>query len=121
MSRRAAIEFALCVLIGGCATQLVLAHDQAVAINTNYARPNPALPIRYVWQRLYRGFCAMNGEFEWVRQHLNERRVEVEGVFDSERVGERQRNRALDYVRESYKIINDPEQMTEDIVEACRG
>ncbi len=30
MSRRAAIERALCVLIGGCTTQLVLAQDQAV-------------------------------------------------------------------------------------------
>ena len=63
----------------------------------------------------------MNEELEWVIQHLNERRVEVEGAFDSERVGERQRNRALDYVRESYEIINDPEQLTEEIVEACRG
>ncbi len=94
--------------------------DQAGVINTSYARPNPALPIRYVWQRLYRGFCAMNGELEWVIQRLNEQRVEVEGAFDSEQVGERQRNRALDYVRESYEIINDPEQMSEEIVEACR-
>jgi hypothetical protein len=95
--------------------------DQAGVINTTYARPNPALPIRAVWQRLYRGFCAMNEELEWVIQHVNEQRAEVEGAFDSERVGERQRNRALDYVRESYEIINDPEQMTEKIVEACRG
>ena len=63
----------------------------------------------------------MNGELEWVIQRLNTQRSEIEGVFDSERVGERQRNRALDYLRESYEIINDPEQRNEEIVEACRG
>ncbi len=50
-----------------------------------------------------------------------EQRAEIEGVFDSDRVGDRQRNRALNYLRESYEIINDPEQRNEEIVEACRG
>ncbi len=69
---------------------------------------------------MYRGLCATNGELEWVIQRLNEQRAEVEGVFNSDRVSERRRNRALAYLHESYEIINDPEQRNEEIVEACR-
>jgi len=112
------------VVIGGPGMDAIVVpydFDQSGVISTAYAKPNPALPIRSVRQRLYRGYCAMNGELEWVIQRLNEQRAEIVGVFDSERVGERQRNRALDYLRESYEIINDPEQRNEEIVEACRG
>ncbi len=63
----------------------------------------------------------MNGELEWVIQRLNEQRAAVEGAFDAERVSERRRKWALDYMRESYEIINDPEQRNEEIVEDCRG
>ncbi len=95
--------------------------DQSGAINIPYAQPNPVLRIGSVRQRLYRGLCATNGELEWVIQRLNEQRAEVDGVFNSDRVSERRRNWALDYLRESYEIINDPEQRNEEIVEACRG
>lgn len=95
--------------------------DQSGVINIPYAQPNPALRIQSVRQRLYRGLCAMNDELEWVIQRLNEQRAEVEGAFDSERVSKRRRNSALVYLRDSYEIINDPEQRNEEIVEACRG
>ena len=95
--------------------------DQAGVINVPYAEPNPAFRIYSVRQRVYRGFCAMNGELEWVIQRLNEQRAAVEGAFDAERVSEKRRNSALDYMRESYEIINDPAQRNEEIVEACRG
>ena len=62
----------------------------------------------------------MNGELEWVIQRLNEQRAAVEGAFDAERVSEKRRNSALNYMRESYEIINDPAQRNEEIVEACR-
>ena len=93
--------------------------DRAGIINARYAEPHPALPIRSVRQRLYRGLCAMNGELEWAIQRLNERRAEVERAFDSERVSDRRSNAALDYLRESYEIINDSEQRNKEIVEAC--
>ena len=95
--------------------------DQSGVINIPYAQPNPDLRIGSVRQRLYRGLCAMNNELEWVIQRLNEQRVEVEGAFDSERVSKRRRDWASDYLRDSYEIINDPEQRNEEIVEACRG
>ena len=95
--------------------------DQAGIISTSYAKPNPVLPISSVRQRLYRGLCSMNGELDWVVGRLNEQREVIERVFDDERIRERQRNRTLDYLRDSYEIINDPEQFNEEIVEACRG
>ena len=95
--------------------------DQTGIINTSYAKPSAVLSIRRVTQRLYRGLCLMNDEIEWAIGRLNERREQVVGAFDSQRVRERQRNHALDYIRESYDIINDPERMNEEIVEECRG
>jgi hypothetical protein len=95
--------------------------DQAGVINVPYAEPNPKFRIQSVRQRVYRGFCAMNGELEWVIQRLNEQRAAVEGAFDAERVSEKRRNSALVYMRDSYEIINDPELRNEEIVEACRG
>ena len=95
--------------------------DQAGVINTSYAEPNPVLRINSVLRRLYRGLCSMNGELELVVDRFNEQRAVIEGVFDAERVRERQRNRALDYLRGFYEIINDAEQFNEDIVEACRS
>ena len=62
----------------------------------------------------------MNGELDWVVGRLNEQREIITSVFDDERVRERQRNRALVYLSDSYEIINDPEQFNEEIVEACR-
>jgi len=95
--------------------------DQTGIINTSYAKPNPILPIRRVTQRLYRGLCLINDELEWAVGRLNEQREQVVGAFDSELVRERQRNVALKFIRESYDIINDPEQFEEEIIEECRG
>lgn len=94
--------------------------DQTGIINTSYAKPSPVLSIQRVTQRLYRGIFAKNDGLDWAVALLNERRDAVIAAFDSERVRERQRNRALDYIRESYEIINDPERFNEDVLEACR-
>ena len=95
--------------------------DHAGLIDAEYAQPRGHLRIRSVRQRLYRGYCATNGELDWAVQRFNERRQAIESAFHSERIGERTRSRTLAYIADFYEIVNDSEQRQSAIVEMCRA
>ena len=96
--------------------------DHAGLINADYALPRSHLPIRSVRQRLYRGYCTTNAGLDWAVQRFNDERAQIERIFDSmpELVEQRTRERTLDYVADFYEIINDPEALREEVLEACR-
>lgn len=106
---------------GGGAFIIPYDFDQAGLIDAAYALPSEKLPIRSVTQRLYRGFCAMNAELQWALGRFNEERGTMEEMLRSDAVGERARNRSLEFLAESYEILNDPEAFKDDIVDVCRG
>lgn len=95
--------------------------DQIGLINTPYARPSPAVPIRSVTQRLYRGYCALNDDLEAALQLLNERRSDIEAGYAALDVSDRSRKRALTYLSDSYERINNPRRFERDILGRCRG
>jgi hypothetical protein len=94
--------------------------DNAGLINAEYAFPNEILPIRSVTQRLYRGFCAMNEQLDAAIAQIDQRRQRLIELLDDERVSARSRRRALDYLNESFEVIDDPEERQEQIYEKCR-
>lgn len=95
--------------------------DQIGLINTPYARPSPAVPIRSVTQRLYRGYCALNDDLEAALLLLNERRSDIEAGYAALDVSDRSRKRALTYLSDSYDRINNPRRFERDILGRCRG
>ncbi len=95
--------------------------DQAGLINTEYAEPAPALRIRSVRQRVYRGYCRFNDEIDAAIERFNSARAAIESIIAEASVRERVQNRAQRYVAEFYAIINDPDERREQIVRACRG
>jgi hypothetical protein len=95
--------------------------DQAGLINTDYAEPAPALPIRSVRQRLYRGYCQFNDDIGAAVERFNSARENIELIIAEAQIRENMRNRAQRYFEEFYEIINDPDEQLEQINGACRG
>jgi hypothetical protein len=96
--------------------------DQAGLINTRYATPSEILPIQSVRQRLYRGFCAEQPYLPEAIDALNRVRPQIESLFrDDPYLTKRSRNKALDYIAESYRIINTESTLQAEIVGSCRS
>jgi hypothetical protein len=95
--------------------------DQSGLVDAPYATPSPELGIRDVRQRAYRGFCEHNQFLPTAIAVLNQRRPDLESLFSSPDLPyPKDRQRALDYIREFYEIINDPKQLQKRIVRRCR-
>jgi hypothetical protein len=94
--------------------------DQAGLIDAYYALPARRLPIRSVRDRLYRGACSGNEYLESVAARFDAARPVIEAFFATEDLGDRYRDRAMDYLADSYDILDDPERRHEEIVTHCR-
>lgn len=94
--------------------------DGAGMINTDYAAPAENLSIRYVTQRLYRGFCIMNDEIDGALAVLNGQRERLKEILDDPRVSERSRERAIKWLDDSFEILNDPKLLQKRIYDDCR-
>ena len=55
--------------------------DYAGAIASHYAAPHESLSITNVRQRLFRGFCRPQGEYEKTMTYFNEKKVEIYAVY----------------------------------------
>lgn len=96
--------------------------DQAGLVNAPYATADERLGIRRVTQRVYRGYCWHNDEVEQAIETFNEKRAEIEALFNrSDLPCPGARKRALKYLKSFYDTINDPRKVQKHIVKACRG
>jgi hypothetical protein len=96
--------------------------DYAGVVNTPYATPNPALGIKSVRQRHFRGFCADAAEFSKVFTLLNEKKRAIYALYDDQ-IGKLLRldvaNDTEKYLDEFYRIINNRELAQIEIVSRC--
>jgi hypothetical protein len=95
--------------------------DQAGLINAAYATPAPALGIRSVRQRLYRGLCTGEEHHAAAIDLLNQRRGLLEAEFPMEGKMQSSNRRALRYIDSFYDIINDSDKRQRWIDDSCRG
>ena len=100
---------------------VVLAYDfdSSGLVNAEYAAPT-LRQIRYVTQRLYRGFCIMNDEVEGAIALLNSRRELLLDILDSDLLEERDRESAVKFVEGGFEVLNDPKDLERRIYEDCR-
>jgi hypothetical protein len=94
--------------------------DQSGMIDTSYAIPSDALPIKSVRQRLYRGFCSGNAQLDATIALFNDKRSAIEDLFDRESQGPSRNKSALKYLRGFYEIVNDPKKRQKQIIDRCR-
>jgi hypothetical protein len=95
--------------------------DQSGLIDATYATPPENLPIRSVTQRLYRGYCIHNALVDTVIRNLVNSRSDIEALFETADLRDRTRGRVSRYIESFYEIVENPEALTERILDACRG
>lgn len=100
--------------------------DWSGVVNARYAEPDPSLRIRNVRQRVYRGFCRPELQYEPVVAPFRDRRAEIEALYTDfaalgfEDFDEDDAKDALEYYEDFWEIIDDPEEFEDKILDECR-
>jgi hypothetical protein len=96
--------------------------DASGLVNTGDMRPNPALGIHNVRQRLFRGFCAHNDALTGAIERVRQTRASVESLFDDapDDLHRAARRRSWNFLNPVYEILSDPARVDDKIVSNCR-
>ena len=98
--------------------------DWSGAVNARYAKPNPVLNLRTVTQRVMRGYCAPDAEYQKVFTLFREKKDAIYALYRDE-IGALLKPAVvastLKYFDEFYATINDPKKAQRDIIGACLG
>lgn len=96
--------------------------DFSGAVNAHYATVDPALPIKAVRQRIYRGHCASAADFARVFALFNAKKDAIYALY-RDPVGRllepRVVRETLAYFDEFYVTINAPGSARREIIDAC--
>lgn len=95
--------------------------DYAGLVDTDYAVPHEALPIKKVTSRLYRGFCWQNEALPASIDLVNRKRAELEAALIPSELSNSKARRARNYVKQFYRIVNDPQARQDELLDNCRG
>lgn len=98
--------------------------DWSGAVNPRYAKPNPILSIRTVYDRLMRGYCAPEAEYQKVFALFKEKKDAIYALYRDSLAAPMKPNvvkNTLQYFDDFYKTINDPRAAKREIVGACLG
>jgi hypothetical protein len=94
--------------------------DQSGLVGASYAAPNPRFGLSSVKQRLYRGRCINNDLLPATLELFRKRRSAIESLIANQpHLDKKKRARMLSYVRDFYKIIDQPKQVTKKLITAC--
>lgn len=95
--------------------------DSSGLVDAHYAAPPSNLPIRYVTQRLYRGFCAHNNTLTQARAEFIALESDIINVINSDtRLRERSRKRARNYLEDFFTVLADDSKFQRKITSECR-
>lgn len=96
--------------------------DFSGVINASYATVDPKLKIDRVRQRLYRGFCQPQENYDKAIALFKEKKNDIYALY-SDPIGsllpKKTADETLKYFDEFYETINDPKRVRRNIVEAC--
>lgn len=91
-------------------------------VDPPYAVVDHQLPIRTVRQRFYRGICREGGVHELAVRRFQESREAIFATLQNETGLEAdERREAVAYIESFYDVLDDPERLTDDVLNACRG
>lgn len=96
--------------------------DATGLVNAHYAYPPEALKLRNIRQRLYRGFCRTNDLLPQTMALFKAKKPEVLDLLNKElRLEKHSRKKAIRYIEDFYKVINDPKAFKKQVTDKCRG
>ena len=94
--------------------------DQAGLVNAPYSSPGEQFAIQSVRTRLYRGRCENNEHIDANLVHMREARERIEAMIaEQEGVSDTTRKAIAKFVRDFYKIIDNPKHKNRRIDEKC--
>jgi hypothetical protein len=96
--------------------------DWTGLVNAPYARPDPSLGIRTVRQRVFRGLCRPDVDFEGLYARFREERPAMETLVQRQiGLDPIERDDVLEYLDEFWRVLDDEGARRRQIEEACRG
>ena len=96
--------------------------DASGLVDAHYASPPDGLRVRNVRQRLYRGFCMYNDTLPQAADLFRERKTDILALFkNNAHLSDRNRNDAIKYIEDFYKIIDKPKHYEREFIDKCRG
>jgi hypothetical protein len=95
--------------------------DSSGLVDAPYASPPPSLGVARVTDRVYRGYCADNGEIAPVAAEFQARRAAMLALIDGEaRLDDHFRDKAHRYIESFFAVLDDPARVQREIVRRCR-
>jgi hypothetical protein len=95
--------------------------DWCGLINAPYAFPNPQLGIGSVKERVYRGFCIDEADFQQLFTHFQAKKADIYAEFNEcEQLSPKVRERSLEYLDEFFDLLDRPKGVQRAILDACR-
>ena len=94
--------------------------DQAGLINTKYAKPHEALPIRRVTERLWRGFCMSNDLLPVTIGQFQVKRDDIGALFEPGLLDKGASERSLKWLNGFYEIVAYPPKIEKEMLDRCR-
>jgi hypothetical protein len=105
----------------GRVTTLPFDFDFSGLVNAKYAGPDPRLPLQSNRQRLYRGFCHPDLDWDELFQRFIDKKVQVFELLDSTPgLTRRAQKSTRKFLHEFYEILDSPKLRQKNIVDACR-
>ncbi len=90
-------------------------------MNTEYARPQEILGIGSVRDRLFRGYCRTQEEFEKTFSEFRKNKENIYRIYKSQQGLESKKlKQALEYIDEFFEIIDNPKLVKREFLEKCR-
>ena len=95
--------------------------DATGLVNAPYAHPSPAVNIRRVTQRLYRGYCEHNDAIPAVVEEFLARQADVFALVDSfADIPGLERARVSKYLLKFFEMIDPPKTLNSKVTRRCR-
>jgi hypothetical protein len=105
----------------GRVTPLPFDFDFSGLVFAKYAGPDPSLPLQSNRQRLYRGFCYPDLDWDELFRKFIDKRAAVFDLLESTPgLTRRAQKSTRKYLKEFYEILDSPEKRQRNIMDACR-
>lgn len=95
--------------------------DSSGLVNPDYAAPPDSVPIKFVTQRLFRGYCRQNHTLGPAREKILSHRAAILALVDNEPLlNSSKRKSVANYLERGFEILEDPKDFEKNITEKCR-
>ena len=93
--------------------------DWSGVVFARYAKPDYRLGIKTVQDRLYRGACFTPAQLAPIFAKFNDKKAAIREMYTNLPLDDGYRRKALDYIDEFYRVINDQRMAKREFIDGC--